>query len=85
MSEEIPPLEFPKMSKAVKSIVDASAVGGSHQVKKKGIIRIRESLPGTFAIEEVDLTETTRVLTKKRDGNRDFRVSEVSFVDLLDS
>jgi len=85
MSEEISPLEFPKISKAVKLVVDASTVESSPQAKKKEIIRIRESLPGTFAIEVVDLTETTRVLTKKRDGNREFRVSEVSFVDLLDS
>jgi len=77
--EEIPRIEVSKLSN-VKLPVEALAGRGSHNVKK-----VRESLPGTFAIDEVDLTETTRDLTKKRDGDRQFRVSEISFVDLLNS
>lgn len=53
------------------------------RAKRKEVIRIRESLSGTFAIEEVDLTETTttRVLMKNKDG-KTFRVSDISVVDL---
>jgi Holliday junction resolvase YEN1 len=72
----------PRIQKAA-----AEKTGLPDKGKKKEIIRIRESLPGTFAIEEVDLTETTRIFTKNKDGKKGqtWRVSEVSVVDLLDA
>ena len=54
--------------------------------RKKEVIRIRESLEGTFAIEEVDLTTVeTRVSVARTECVKDvktFRLSEISVVDL---
>ena len=54
--------------------------------RKKEVIRIRESLEGTFAIEEVDLTTVdTRVPGVRNQSVKDaktFRMSEISVVDL---
>lgn len=54
--------------------------------KKKEVIRIRESLEGTFAIEEVDLTAVeTRFPGPRTQDVKDaktFRMSDISVVDL---
>jgi Holliday junction resolvase YEN1 len=57
------------------------------QPVKKNVFRIRESLPGTFTIEEIDLsndvgTKNVKIpLAKEKKGMR-FRKSEVSILDL---
>jgi Holliday junction resolvase YEN1 len=52
------------------------------QAMKKTVYRIRDSLPGTFAIEEVDLTNNVGTKNVRVKKGRKFRHSEISILDL---
>jgi hypothetical protein len=54
-------------------------------MKRKKIIRVRESLPGFYAIEEIDMTNdvgTARVNFPVGKGGKTAWMSEVSVLDL---
>jgi len=60
----------------------------THQLKKKQVIRVRDSLNGAFAIEEIDLscdTLSARAVvadTARRGEKKYFRVSDIGVLDL---
>jgi hypothetical protein len=85
------PLQQASSIHAVEKAVASSIRDGTlpSKIAKRQIYRVRDSLPGAFAIEELDMTNDvgtgsvkSKVMNRERGKGKTFRKSEVSVFDL---
>ncbi|KAF2432939.1 hypothetical protein EJ08DRAFT_694976 [Tothia fuscella] len=80
--EPPPPRRSPR-SHQMSSVLPPPVKGSRTAQLKKKVVRVRDSLPGAFAIEEIDLSEeVVGTLTGVERTRKVLRMSEIGFLDL---